>query len=113
MYIISNDLVMMRHRICTLSSLFNDKGCLPGLANPQAMSPVAALPPAVILGTDIDALTTPTKIIYSKINDSVNSLLDTTTTHWHDNGYVDKDTHFNWKDTNRLPTSKKEGDNQV
>ncbi len=83
------------------------------MANPQALSPVAALSPAaVIIGTNIDGLITPSMIIYSKINDSINSLPDTKPNHWLDKGYVDKDTNFDWKETHRLPTSKKEGDNQ-
>ena len=111
--LLKQDLAHLHHALCTLlPTVFNSDGFH---GNPNLLRDAASSlksPLEVKVNVSSNALSAPSKFMYSIFNQFVNELSDSPTSHWHDLGFFPQSTKIQWKEIYHLPSSKKEGDTQ-
>ena len=95
--------------------LFRERGCrLPTCDNVDLRTvPLTPDSPTdFILPSSEHGLIASSKVMYRTFNKELNHTHHTSTSHWHDIGYIDSSTKLNWTLIYKLPISKIEGDVQ-
>ena len=91
---------------------FNERGCNLNFFDPQTLPCTPNDPIDFALGSSNDGLTTSSKAIYRIYRKKLNNAISTSSSHWHDLGYLEPSTRMNWSLIYQTPTPKKEADIQ-
>ena len=112
--LIEHETRLLRHALSqSFPTFFHNRGCdVPGSVDLQTLSLFPSTPLNFTLPSSENGLCASSKAVYKIYKKHLNNTTSSSSSHWHNIGYLDPSTKMNWSLIYKLPTSKKEGDIQ-